>query len=416
MNAMDRAWIEVDKESLLNNVRELKRLCGSGCSLMPAVKANAYGHGDDIICHILEEAGIENFCVASADEAVHLRRGGVSGKILVLGYTPPGGLPELIHYNITQTAVDLAHARELSEYCTRAGGMRQAADSVKGPADSAITGLDGAGWKADARLEIHVAVDTGMHRIGIPYDRIGLIEELWGLPGLDVTGLYSHLCVSDGVTKEERAYTEEQIRRFLKVADRLRRRGISGFATHIQGSYGILNYPGYSFDLARPGIALYGVKSSPDDKIREDVDLRPVLSLKARIACVKELAAGESAGYGLTYTAKSGRRIAIVTAGYADGIPRSLSNRGFALVRGRKVPIAGRICMDQLTLDVTDVPDAAAGDEAVFIGRSCADERGTDRRAAESRITAGEMAESAGTITNELLSRLGGRLRRVEVP
>ena len=158
------------------------------------------------------------------------------------------------------------------------------------------------------------------------------------------------------------------------------------------------------FDLARPGIALYGVLSSQNDRPAADVRLAPVLSLKSRIACIRELPAGESAGYGLAYTAQNTRRIAIVSAGYADGIPRSLSNRGHALVNGKRVPIIGRICMDQLTLDVTDVPDARRGDEVVFIGRS-----------GDSMIRAEEMAEDAGTITNEILSRMGKRVQRIVI-
>lgn len=372
MGETDRAWIEVDREALLHNIRELKRLVGENCALMPAVKANAYGHGDIIISTILQEAGIRSFCTASADEAVRLRESGIRGEILILGYTGPEAFPELSHYRISQTAADAGHARMLSEF--------------------------------DGNIEVHVSVDTGMHRLGIPCDRADLIGQVWDLPGIRVTGLFSHLCVSDGRTEAEEAYTRMQIRRFTRLTEWLNDRGIRGFRSHIQGSYGILNYPEYTFDMARPGIALYGVMSSHGDQVRAAVHLKPVLSLKARVGCVRDLPEGEAAGYGLTYTAGSSRRIAIVTAGYGDGLPRSLSNCGHALVRGRRVPVIGRICMDQLTLDVTDVPGTVPGDEVVFIGRS-----------GESEIRAEEMAEDAGTITNEILSRLGGRLKRMIV-
>ena len=243
-----------------------------------------------------------------------------------------------------------------------------------------------------------------MHRLGIPYDRTDLVEKVWALPGIRVTGVFSHLCVSDGLTEAEDRYTREQIKRFDHVTEYLRAKGIAGFQTHIQGSYGILNYPEYSYNLARPGIALYGCLSSAADRVRAEVSLKPVLSLKARVACVKDLPAGEAAGYGLTYTAETVRRTAIVTAGYADGIPRSLSNRGQAIVRGWKVPVIGRICMDQLTLDVTDAPGVSSGDEVIFIGEE-----------GDNRLTAEDMAEAAGTITNEILSRLGNRPGRLEV-
>ena len=382
MHETDRAWISIDKENLLHNVKELRRLSGAGCALMPAVKANAYGHGDVLVCRILQDAGIRDYCVASVDEGIRLRQAGISGQILILGYTHPDGFAELMHYRLTQTAVDLDCAGRLSVYagkvnCGRTAGNRDT-------------------------IAVHVGVDTGMHRLGIPYDRTDLIEKVWGLPDLRVTGLFSHLCVSDGLTDAEEKYTREQIQRFDQAADYLHKKSIRGFKCHIQGSYGLLNYPEYSYDLSRPGIALYGCLSSEDDRVRASVSLKPVLSLKARAASIKELPAGESAGYGLTYTADSTRRIAIVSVGYADGIPRSLSNCGEALVRGRKIPVIGRICMDQLTLDVTDVPGILPGDEVVLIGSS-----------GECRLTAEDMAGKAGTITNEILSRLGGRLRRV---
>lgn len=372
MRGTDRSWIEVEKKALLHNIGELKKITGRSCVLMPAVKANAYGHGDVLISRILQDAGVTDFCVASAEEGIRLRKEGITGEILILGYTHPDAFPELRRYGLTQTVVDIDYARVLSEF----GG----------------------------NIAVHAGVDTGMHRLGIPSDRMELIESVWTLPGIRVTGVFSHLCVSDGITRQAKEYTREQIRRFTQVTDELRRKGIRGFRSHIQGSYGILNYPAYSFDMARPGIALYGVMSSEKDKVMAKMRLKPVLALKARIGCVKELSEGESAGYGLTYTAQSRRRIAIAGIGYADGIPRSLSNCGHALVRGVRVPIIGRICMDQLTLDVTDVPGAAAGDEAVFIGCS-----------KESRITAEEVAKEAGTITNEILSRLGGRLGRIVV-
>ena len=384
MHETDRAWISIDKENLLHNVKELRRLSGAGCALMPAVKANAYGHGDVLVCRILQDAGIRDYCVASVDEGIRLRQAGISGQILILGYTHPDGFAELMHYRLTQTAVDLDCAGRLSVYagkvnCGRTAGNRDT-------------------------IAVHVGVDTGMHRLGIPYDRTDLIEKVWGLPDLRVTGLFSHLCVSDGLTDAEEKYTREQIQRFDQAADYLHKKSIRGFKCHIQGSYGLLNYPEYSYDLSRPGIALYGCLSSADDRVRASVSLKPVLSLKARAASIKELPAGESAGYGLTYTADSTRRIAIVSAGYADGIPRSLSNCGTALVRGQKVPIIGRICMDQLTLDVTDVPEILPDDEVVFIGSS-----------GKYRLTAENMAEKTGTITNEILSRLGSRLHRAVI-
>ncbi len=367
-----RAWAEISRKNLIHNTEEFRRIAGDSCRLMPAVKANAYGHGDILVSRILQEQGIRDFCVASVEEGIRLRRAGITGQILILGYTDPELFHELGEYQLTQTVVDAGYARRLSRY--------------------------------GRPVSVHVGVDTGMHRLGIPAEDPDAVAAVWSLPNLRVTGMFSHLCVSDGSTEEEKCYTRRQFRSFRKLAGQLRGRGIRGFETHIQGSYGILNYPEERFDCARPGIALYGVLSSPSDQVLVDVSLRPVLSLKARVECVKKLSRGESAGYGLTYTARDERKIAIIAAGYADGIPRSLSNRGHVLIRGQKAPVIGRICMDQLTADVTDIPCTAPGDEAVFIGRS-----------GELVLTAEEMAEEADTISNEILSRLGERLTRLEV-
>lgn len=417
MYEKNRAWIELNREHLLHNIKELQHLAGEQCELMPAVKADAYGHGDVLISSMLLDAGICNYCTATVDEAVRLRQAGIQGQILILGYTHPDAFPELARYALTQTVVDTDYARELSEFsqkfsdCTdtrcpqESSALTDAGCSHGSPASmrdfpGRTPGLPG----RSGRISVHIAIDTGMHRLGIPYENMGTLPSLWSLPGLEITGVFSHLCVSDGLTETEKRFTEQQIYRFCRAVDALHARGITGFQTHIQGSYGILNYSQYHFDLARPGIALYGVLSSQNDRPAADVRLAPVLSLKSRIVCIRELPAGESAGYGLAYTTQSTRRIAIVSAGYADGIPRSLSNRGHALVNGKRVPIIGRICMDQLTLDVTDVPNAQRGDEVVFIGRS-----------GNSMIRAEEMAEDAGTITNEILSRIGERVQRIVI-
>lgn len=380
MYKTNRAWIELNRSHLLHNRKELQQLAGEHCALMPAVKADAYGHGDILISRLLQEAGIRDYCTATVDEAVRLRRAGIRGQILILGYTHPDAFPELEEYSLTQTVIDAGYAEELSGYMQRSSGCSRS-------------------------LPVHVAIDTGMHRLGIPYEDIDSILRIWSLPGLQITGVFSHLCVSDGQSEAEKSFTEQQIYRFRRTTDTLHARGISGFRTHIQGSYGLLNYSRYHFDLARPGIALYGVLSSAKDRMAFPAAadlLKPVLSLKARISCIRRLPSGESAGYGLTYTARSTRKIAIVSAGYADGIPRSLSNRGHALVNGKCVPIIGRICMDQLTLDVTAVPDVQRGNEAIFIGRS-----------GNCEIRAEDMAEDAGTITNEILSRMGARVQRI---
>lgn len=368
MEKTRRAWKEIDLENLRHNVNELKKLLPRGCMLMPAVKADAYGHGAVPVARELQRLGIRDFCVASLGEGIRLRRAGIRGQILILGYTPAEGLGDVSRYHLTQTVVDEAYARELASF--------------------------------PGRLQVQAAADTGMHRLGIPWDRPEAFADLWGYQNLNITGIFSHLCVSDGDSEEERLFTEEQGRRYRRVLDNLPEACRAGLQTHLLGSYGILRYPELAFGGARPGIILYGVCSTGQDadQYAKGTDFRPVLSLKARIACVRDVEDGEGVGYGLAYRARGKRRIAVASIGYADGIPRALSGKGHALVRGVRTPIVGKICMDQLFLDVTRVPGVRSGDEAVFIGESMG-----------RRIRAEEMADEAGTITNELLSRLGKR-------
>lgn len=364
-----RAWKELNLGHLRNNVRELKQMVPPDCRLMPAVKADAYGHGAVPVARELARMGIRDFCVASVDEGIQLRTAGIRGQILVLGYTPKECLPDLAAYGLTQTVVDGAYAEML------AGGP--------------------------GRFRVQAAVDTGMHRLGFSWTEPERILALWRQPNLAVTGVFSHLCVSDEDTEDARRFTMEQGRRYRQVLDCLYGKTKSRFQTHLLGSYGILRYPELAFDAVRPGILLYGVHSSEADARRQErpAALYPVLSLKARIACVREVEAGEGVGYGLAFHSNGKKRIAVASAGYADGIPRALSGKGHALVRGVHAPVVGRICMDQLFLDVSKIPGVRAGDEAVFIGESLGQ-----------RIRAEEMAQAAGTITNELLSRLGKRL------
>ncbi len=367
-----RAWIELNLEHLGHNVRCFQKLLPEGCALMPAVKANAYGHGAAPVAKELQRLGITDYCVASAEEGIQLRLAGISGQILVLGYTHPRDFDVLSKYRLTQTVLDAAYAEELRAY--------------------------------GKNLSVHVGIDTGMHRLGEAWDHLSGIRKLWEINNLRITGVYSHLCTSDGEGEEDQAYMRLQETRFQQVVRFLRAEGKRGFSTHLQGSYGILNGARLlnTYDYARAGIALYGVFSGSSARLERMYGLKPVLSLKARITCIRTLEEGEGAGYSLSWHADARRRIAAAAIGYADGFPRTLSNKGHALVRGRKVPVVGRVCMDQLLLDVTDVPEAVPGEEAVFIGES----EGLVLRAEE-------MAEEAGTISNEILSGLGERLVRV---
>ncbi len=366
MYQKSRAWIELNMENLSHNVTQLKEHLSAGCKLMPAVKANAYGHGIIPISKALAGMGIANFCVAQAAEGIILRQAGIQGQILVLGYTHPKDFPLLEQYDLTQTVVDSCYARTLAEY--------------------------------GRTLKVHVSVDTGMRRLGERSDQLTAILSIWNYKTLSITGVYSHLCVADSADPLDIQFTLLQLQRFDAIVDFLHQKGIGGFDTHIQSSYGFLNYPEYHYDYIRPGIVLYGCHSQPDLSPRLNLPLRPVLSLRSRLETIKWLLPGESAGYGLTYTADRPLVIGAVSIGYADGIPRSLSGKGSVLIHEKKAPIIGRICMDQLLCDVTDIPEAAPMDEVVLIGGS---------------LKVEDLAAACGTISNEVLSRLGSRPPRI---
>ena len=366
-----RAWIELDGTALEENVSYLRSLLPEDCRLMPAVKANAYGHGAVLIARELNRLGIDAFCVACLQEGVQLRRAGVKGEILILGYTAPEDFPLLTRFRLTQTVVDYEYAQTLEQ-----------------------SGL---------KLHVHIGVDTGMHRLGIRCENIEEILTVFDMKNLTVDGMFTHLSACDSSESESRTFTECQIQAFYRVAEILEEQELPCPLLHLQSSYGLLNYPDLDADYVRVGIALYGVPSVGENDSFFGGHLSPVLSLKARVASVRNLCPGESAGYGLAFTAKEAARIAVLSIGYADGLPRELScGRGNVLLHGVKAPIIGKICMDQTIVDVSGIPQVQAGDTAVLIGNMDGAE-----------ITAAETAAQCGTITNELLSRLGERLERV---
>lgn len=372
--AKDRAWIELDMEALKNNVTFLKNMLPAGCELMPAVKAQAYGHGAVIITKQLETLGIDSFCVACVDEAVELRKAGVKGMLLVLGYTHPREWDLLSKYGITQTIVDFEYAVRLNDY----------------------------GIRNHRKFHVHVGVDTGMHRLGERSENIDGICSIMDMKNLRVDGIFTHLSADDSLKKKDVEFTLKQVDEFEKLKKELTERGYILPKTHISASYGVLNYPKLGGDYARVGIALYGVLSTAQDEEAWKDKLFPVLRLKARVSSVRELNNGECAGYGMAFTARKDMKIAALSIGYADGLPRELSQgRGYVLIAGKKAPIIGRICMDQTIVDVSDIAGVKSGDIAVIIGRS-----------GDECINASQLAEESGTITNEILSRMGARLKR----
>ncbi len=361
MNGQARAWRELDLDALQNNVNVLRGLLPQGCALMAVVKANAYGHGAVPVARALNAEGIDHFCVATVAEGVELRSAGIMGEILVLGYTHPSQFELLYRHQLTQTLVDVGYAALLNAY--------------------------------GKPLMAHIKVDTGMHRLGEKWTNTEALAGMFSLPHIRITGMFTHLATADGEGTAEKAFAKQQIERFYAVVHVLEGRGIPRPRLHIQSSAGIFHHSELHCDGARPGMALYGMLSNTMVK-----GLQPVLNVRTRVAALREVAAGDSVGYGLDYTAQRPLHVATLSIGYADGIPRQLQG-GHVLIGAKKAPLIGRICMDAMMADVTDIPGVLPGDIATVLGS-----------AGNQRITACDIAVQAGTIANEVLSRLGERL------
>ncbi len=364
----ERAYVDVDLNNLGHNVRTLEQIMPAGSRLMAVVKANAYGHGAYETAVYLDRIGVRAYAVATVDEGICLRKYGVHGEILILGYTDIRRAGEIRKYDLTQTLVDFAYA-----------------DAIN---------------RQGRRIKAHLKIDTGMHRLGIDWEDLAAVKKVFAMSHIKVCGMYTHLCCPASRKPDDVAYTKGQIARFYKLLEWMERNGMKIPAVHVQSSYGLLNYPQLKCDYVRAGIALYGCLSAPQDCTVVKAQLRPVLSLKTRIALIRTVKAGDTVGYDRRFTAEAESRIAILPIGYGDGLPRNLScGNGSVRIRQRCAPIVGLICMDQLAVDVTQITDAAVGDVATCIAAE-----------ADTVLSAPNVAARSGSISNELLSRLGERL------
>lgn len=369
--AKERAYIEIDLKNLEHNVRKLKNAMPQNCNIMAVVKAEAYGHGAYEVTTFINKQGVKAFAVATIDEGIKLRKYGIDGEILILGFTDPNRAKELYKYDLTQTLVDIEYAQRLNS--------------------------------EEYKIKAHIKIDTGMHRLGFDSDNREEVAKAFSMKNIKICGIYTHLCVSDSLSPQDVYFTKQQIQRFYDLLKSLKAQGIKIPKTHIQSSYGFLNYPEVKCNYVRTGVALYGVLSSPSDKTRQQLDLRPVLSLKSRVILIRDIKRGESIGYGRDFIANRDSKMAVVSIGFADGVPRNLSfKKAYVLIRGKKAPIIGRICMDVLTIDVTDINDVSVGDTVTLIGKDGVEE-----------ISAAAEANLSGSISNELLSRMGTRLKIV---
>jgi alanine racemase len=365
-----RCWAEIDLSALRHNVAVARSLAGSGVGVMAIVKANAYGHGLQRVVRALRET-VAMYGVANVQEAQAVRAaldaGGPGGPgIFVLGPALPGERPEIV-----------------------AGGFVPAISTLREAAAYSALGHG-------KPVAVHLAIDTGMGRMGIAESAaLEVIREIVRMPDLRVAGIATHLPVAD----EDERYTGEQLGRFQGLLAAIREMGVDAPCIHSLNSAGIFRFPGHAGAMVRAGLMLYGSSPLPE----RQAELRAVLTLKTRLTLIRELPAGHGVSYGRTFLTSRPTRVATLAIGYADGYHRVLSNRGAeVLIHGRRCPVLGRVTMDQIMVDVSEISEAAIGDEAVLIG--CA---------GHESISAADLAAKAGTIPWEIFTSIGARVERV---
>ncbi len=365
---------EIDLEALRHNYRALQICAGDPVSVMPVIKADAYGHGAVPVAECLAAVGVPGFAVATVTEAQSLRAAGINEDILVLGTLYEDDFAAIVDGGIIPVLWDELSARKLSDFVAERGRI----------------------------VPVHVKVDTGMGRAGVSATAAtDFIATVSKLPGLKLVGLLSHLAIADSDQAWARRYTEKQARIFDRIVNPPP--AMSGpeesLTLHLANSAGIIRYDFLECTMARAGIALYG--AYPDTGLYAKVDLKPVMSVKTGIVQLKNLRPGQSVSYGCTYTAHEEIKVALLPIGYADGLSRALSGRGEFLVGGRKVPVIGRVCMDWTMIAVTDIADVAVGDEVVILGSQ-----------GDASISADDMAATLGTISYEIFCSWSPRVRR----
>ncbi|HEY5672659.1 MAG TPA: alanine racemase [Malonomonas sp.] len=367
-------WAEIDLDALEHNLRQAQRCCLPQQRILAVVKADAYGHGALPVTRRLVAAGVEDFAVATLDEALELRRGGITARLMVLGGCYPGQEAAFIKYRLLAVLLDAEAAQRLS-----AEALRQ-----------------------QQVLPVHLKVDTGMGRVGFLPDQLReFLPNLQQLAGLKVVGLMSHLACADEL--DSSATTGAQHEQFRAVQQLLASAGIVLADIHISNSAGLVGWPSEQCNLVRPGIMLYGGLPGPD--FADRLELRQVMNLRSCIAQLRTVAAGSGISYGHHFHTTRQTKVAVLPIGYADGYNRLFSSCGQVILHGRKVPVLGRVCMDWIMLDVTDLPQVAVGDCATLLGQ-----------ADGLSILGDDWAQQLGTISYEVFCRIGSRVPRRYLP
>lgn len=372
-----RSWVEINLSQIRHNLFVYKSKLKKDAQIMAVIKADAYGHGDVQVARMLSECGISMFAVSNIDEAIVLRKSGIKGDILILGYTSPYYSKTIVENDLTQALVSDEYAEILV--------------------------------KTKLPIKCQFAIDTGMNRIGLDGDnpeRCEMIIRKYYGSKLCVNGMFTHLCVADDFNDSSRRFTYDQIEKFKSLVDRITDLDLP--FVHCCNSAGGLYYLDDTLlferigNIVRLGIMLYGLRPDADCILPQGI--APALTWKSAISMVKEVHAGETIGYGRSFTVAKDSKIATVTTGYADGLNRNLSNRGFVLINGQKAPIVGKICMDQTLVDVTNIPNVKMGDKVTILGKS-----------GNIEYTADDMANDTGTIGYEVVCDINKRVQRFYV-
>ncbi len=365
-------WAEINLDNLAHNIREVRRVTKDSALVTAVVKADAYGHGAVTASKVFLENGADRLAVATLSEAIELRQNHIDAPILVLGYTPIYQVEDVIKYNIIQTIYNYEQAKAISDYSK---------------ANNAI-------------CKVHIKIDTGMVRIGF-YDKEEAVEEISRinkLPNIELEGIFTHFAVADEEDKEK---TMKQLEKFNWITNKLENKGIHISIKHVSNSAAIIDLPEYSLNMVRAGIMLYGLYPSPDVN-KERVHLKPAMTLKAKVSNVKEVEPGVGISYGHIFVTERKTRVGTLPLGYADGYTRMLTGKAEASLKGNRVPIIGKICMDQCMIDVTEIEDVKIGDEVILFGDGQNNTPHID-----------EIAKKLDTINYEIVCMMSRRVPRV---
>ena len=353
-------WLEINLDAIAHNVKKIKQIVGKNTQIIAVVKANAYGHGAIEVSETLLENGVTMLGVGVIEEGIVLREAGIKAPILVCGLTKDEQLEPLVMYNLSATVCRLKTIQALSRIAS----------------------------KKKKKVRVHIKIDTGMGRLGIPSeDTLNFVKEIGKMKNIEIEGIFTHFAATN---EEDGNYTRKQFEKYKKALLELERERINIPLKHVANSTAILNSSRFHLNAVRPGIIVYGLFPSP--KTKQIVQLRPAAELKTKIIVLKEISAGKSIGYGKTYTTTRPTRIATLPVGYADGYSWLLSNKGEVLVRGQRAPIIGRICMDLCMIDVTHIGKVQIGDEVVLWGK-----QGSEM------ISVEEVAQKTGSIVYEVI-------------